>query len=83
MEQPDIPTYILITAIGVVMLAGLILFALASNYLRAPVTVGPLRRVAEAAPNSLAPNAPAGSMAERRQNIEELLQRKERESQDA
>lgn len=83
MEQPGIPTYILITAIGVVMLAGVILLSLASNYLRSPVTVGPQRRVAEATPNSTAPRAPAGSMAERRQNIEELLQTKETESQDA
>lgn len=83
MEQPGIPTYILITAVAVVTLAGFILFSVAVNYLRTPVTAIPLRGVKELAPNSPTPRAPAGSMAERRQNIEELLQRKERESQDS
>jgi len=84
MDQPGIPTYILITAIGVVMLAGFLLFSLASGYLRFPVRGGgPHGQVAESAPNARATRAPAGSMAERRQNIEELLQRKERESPDS
>lgn len=34
MEQPGIPTHILITAIGVVILIGFLLFFLASHYLR-------------------------------------------------
>jgi hypothetical protein len=79
MEQPGIPTYILIAAIGVVILAGFLLFPLVTNYLRGSVS-GADGRLAEPASNAPATQAPAGSMAERRQNIEELLLRKERES---
>lgn len=84
MEQPGIPTPILIAAIGFVMLVGLLLFSLASSYRRFHVEGGGLnRRVAEPRPDVPATRAPAGSMAERRQNIEELLERKERESRDS
>lgn len=84
MEQLGIPTFILITAIGVGVLAGCILFlALASGYLRNPVHgVDPAGLMTQPAPNEFVTRAPAGSMAERQQNIEELLQRKERESLD-
>jgi hypothetical protein len=84
MEQAGIPTHILITAIGVVILIAFLLFSLASYYLRFRVrSEGAHGRFAEHAPVATATPAPAGSMAERRHNIEELLQRKERESQDS
>lgn len=85
MDQQDIPTYILITVIGVVILAGFLLFSLASGYQRFAVRGdGPHGQVAEPARNAQpATPATAGSMAERQQNIEELLKRKERESQDS
>ena len=84
MEQPGIPTHILITAIGVVVLVGFLLLFLASNYLHPRVRSEGLHgRVVEPAPNASTSPTTAGSMAERRHNIEELLQRKERESQDS
>ena len=82
MEQPGIPTHILITVIGLVVLVGFLLFFLASNYLHPRVrSEGSHGRLTEPAQDASARPATTGSMVERRHHIEQLLQRKESESQ--